>query len=99
MADSAACREQRVLRAFDGLGVLAHMLLGGDLHGRWSEPPTSLISWLDGESDITPTDPETWARELGRALAPGHVVPSDRLADLPSVFDGRGSQARVRRID
>jgi aminoglycoside phosphotransferase (APT) family kinase protein len=95
MADSAACREQRVLRTLDGLGGLAPVPLGGDLDGQWSEHPTSLISWLDGESDITPSDPQTWARELGRALALVHVVPSDRLAGLPSVFDGRGSQAEL----
>jgi aminoglycoside phosphotransferase (APT) family kinase protein len=95
MADSAACREQRVLRALGGLGGLAPVLLGGDLDGRWSEHPTSLISWLDGESDITPSDPEGWARELGRALAVVHVVASDRMADLPSVFDGRGARAEL----
>ncbi len=94
-ADSAACREQHVLRALDGLGGLAPVLLGGDLDGRWSEHPTSLISWLDGESDITPSDPETWAGELGRALALVHLVPSDRLTGLPSVFDGRGSPAAL----
>ncbi len=94
-ADPAARREQRVLRVLDGLGGLAPVVLGGDLDGQWSEHPTSLISWLDGESDITPSDPEAWARELGRALALVHVVPSDRLADLPSVFDRRGSQAEL----
>ena len=72
IADSAACREQRVLRDLDGLGGLAPVLLGGDLDGQWSEHPTSLIGWLDGESDITPSDPETWAHELGRALALVH---------------------------
>ena len=92
-ADSAACREQGVLRTLDGLGGLAPVLLGGDLDGQWSEHPTSLISWLDGEPDITPSDPQTWARELGRALALVHVVPSEGLAGLPSVFDGRGSRA------
>ena len=84
MADSAACREQRVLRTLDGLGGLAPVLLGGDLDGRWSEHPTSLISWLDGEADITPSDPETWARELGRALALVHVAtkrPAGGLAE------------------
>jgi aminoglycoside phosphotransferase (APT) family kinase protein len=95
MADSAACREQRVLRALDGLGGLAPVPLGGDLDGQWSEHPTSLISWLDGESDITPSDPQTWARELGRALASVHLVASDRLADLPRVFDARGSEAEL----
>ncbi len=95
MADSGACREQRVLRTLDGLWGLAPELLGGDLDGRWSEHPTSLISWLDGGSDITPSDPEKWARELGRALALVHAVASDRLADLPSVFDGRGAQSEL----
>src|ERR1039457_3126461 len=95
VADSAACGEQRVLRTLDGLGGLAPVLLGGDLDGQWSEHPTSLVSWLGGEADITPCDPQTWARELGRALALVHAVPSDRLADLPSVFDGRGSQAEL----
>ncbi len=95
IADSAACREQRVLRAIDGLGGLAPVLLGGDLDGQWSEHPTSLISWLDGESDITPSDRETWARQLGRALAVVHGVASERLVDLPSVFDARGAWAEL----
>ncbi|HWH12528.1 MAG TPA: phosphotransferase [Solirubrobacteraceae bacterium] len=59
------------------------------------EEPTSLIGWLDGEADITPSDPERWARELGRGLAVVHGVPGDRLAGLPSVFDGRGSAAEL----
>jgi aminoglycoside phosphotransferase (APT) family kinase protein len=95
VADAAAGHEQRVLRTLDGLGGMAPVLLGGDLDGQWSERPTSLISWLDGESDITPNDPERWARDLGRALALVHAVPRDRLADLPSVFDGRRSQAEL----
>jgi aminoglycoside phosphotransferase (APT) family kinase protein len=98
MGDSAACREQRVLRTLDGLGGLAPVLLGGDLDGRWSKHPTSLISWLDGESDIKPSDPAMWARELGRALALVHVVASDRLGGLPSVFDARGSQAELNGL-
>jgi aminoglycoside phosphotransferase (APT) family kinase protein len=87
VGDPAAVREQRVLGILDGLGGLAPVLLGGDLNGRWSKYPTSLISWLDGVSDITPTDPRAWARELGRALAAVHTVPTERLAELPSVFD------------
>ncbi len=91
--DPAPLCEQRVLRALDGLGGLAPVLLSGDLDGRWSKYPTSLISWLDGEPDITPPDPRGWARELGRALAAVHAVPTERLAELPSVFDrGGGSQ-------
>lgn len=95
MADPAACSEQRVLRTLDGLGGLAPVLLGGDLRGEWSEHPTTLISCLDGHSDITPSDPQTWARELGRALALVHVLPHERLAGLPSVFDGRGAQSEL----
>lgn len=93
VGDPAPLQEQRVLRALDGLGGLAPVLLGGDLNGRWSEYPTSLVSWLDGQPDIAPTDPRGWARELGRALAAVHAVPAERLAELPSVFDrGGGSQ-------
>lgn len=88
--DSAGAREQQVLHALDGLGGLAPVVLGSDLDGRWSERQTLLISWLDGEGNITPTDPETWAGQLGHALATVHAVPSDRLAALPSVFDRSG---------
>jgi len=88
--DSAAPREKQVLRVLDGLGDLAPTLLGSDLSGRWSEHPTVLISWLDGEADITPSDPDGWAAQLGRALARVHAAPSDRLSGLPSVFDRSG---------
>lgn len=87
VADDAGAAEQRVLRALDGLGGLAPVLLGGDLDARWSERPTSLISRLDGEADITPSDPERWAQELARALAIVHAVPGERLTGLSSVFD------------
>jgi aminoglycoside phosphotransferase (APT) family kinase protein len=95
MGDPAAVHEQRVLRALDGLGGLAPVLLGGDLDGRWSPCPTSLISWLDGEADITPADPSKWARELGRGLAAVHAVPVERLAELPSVFDRDGGSRAI----
>ncbi len=90
--DPGAAEEQRALQAIDGLGGLAPRLLGGDLDGRWSEHPASLISCLDGQPDITPGDPERWARELGRGLAVVHALPRERLASLPSVFDRRGSE-------
>jgi len=96
IGDPAAGREQRVLRMLDGLGGLAPLPLGGDLDGRWSEHPASLISPLDGEPDISPSDPERWARELARGLALVHAVPGTRPAALPSVFDARGSQTQVR---
>ena len=93
--DPAPLREQRVLRAINGLEGLAPVLLGGDLNGLWSKYPTSLISWLDGQPDITPTDPRGWARELGRALAVVHAVSTERLAELPSVFDRTGGSQGV----
>jgi aminoglycoside phosphotransferase (APT) family kinase protein len=95
VGDSAPAREQGVLRALDGLSGLAPVLLGGDLGGRWSKHPTSLISWIDGEPDITPADPGEWARELGRALVAVHSVPAERLAELPSVFDDRGGSQEL----
>ncbi len=93
--DPAPSHEQHVLRALDGLGGLAPVLLGGDLSGRWSKYPTSLVSWLDGQPDITPSDPREWARELGRALAAVHTVPTGLLADLPNVFDRSGSSQEI----
>ena len=93
--DPAPLHEQRVLRALDGLGGLAPVLLGGDLNGRWSKFPTSLISRLDGEPNINPTDPGRWARELGRALAVLHAVPTERLTELPSVFDRSGGSQEI----
>jgi len=93
--DPAPLREQRALRALDGLGGMAPVLLGGDLNRRWSRHPTSLISWLDGRPDITPTDPRGWARQLGRALAAVHAVPAARLTELPSVFDRGGGSEEI----
>jgi Ser/Thr protein kinase RdoA (MazF antagonist) len=77
------------LSALDGLDGLAPVLLGDDLGGRWSEYPTTLISWLDGRADIVPTDPDRWATQLGQRLASVHAMSSDRLWALPSVFDRR----------
>jgi aminoglycoside phosphotransferase (APT) family kinase protein len=88
--DSAGAHEMQTLQMLDGLDGLAPTLLASELTGRWSEGPTTLISWLNGEADITPSDPDVWAAQLGRALAKVHAVPNHRLADLPSVFD-RGS--------
>jgi len=93
--DPAALREQRVLRVLDGLGGLAPVPLGGDLDGRWSRYPASLIGWLDGQPDIAPTEPGEWARQLGRALAAVHRLPTERLVELPSVFDRRGGSQEI----
>ena len=65
VCDDAAAGEQLVLRILDGLGGLAPKLLDSDLDGRWSARPTSVISLLDGEADITPGDRNGW--EIGRA--------------------------------
>jgi aminoglycoside phosphotransferase (APT) family kinase protein len=93
--DPAGAHERQVLRALDGLKGLAPVLLSSDLAGRWSECPTTLISWLDGHADITPTDPDAWATQLGHALATVHEMPSDRLSGLPSVFDRSGGSREV----
>ena len=94
--DAAAVNEQRVLTMLDGLNGLAPAPLGSDVSGRWSEHPTSLIGWLDGGADITPTDPKSWAQELGRGLAIVHAVTGDWLASLPSVTDrARSPSARL----
>ncbi|HEY2319809.1 MAG TPA: aminoglycoside phosphotransferase family protein [Solirubrobacteraceae bacterium] len=90
VGDPAGGQEQRVLRTLEGLGGLAPVLLGGDLSARWSEHPTSVISSLDGQADVTPSDPQGWARELGRALGVVHALPGEGLPGLPSVFDHRG---------
>ncbi len=90
VGDEACASEQRVLRALDGLGGLAPVLLGGDSNARWSDRPTSLISRLDGHANITPTDVEKWTDELARALAVVHAVPNERLTGLPSVLGHSG---------
>jgi len=95
VADTAGAHEQLVLRTLDGLSGLAPKWLGGDLDARWSDHPTSVISWLDGQADITPTDPDRWAGELGRALAVVHSAPNDRLTELPSVFDRCGGSRQA----
>lgn len=93
--DPGPLREERVLRALNGLGGLAPVPLGGDLNGQRSKHPTALISWLDGQPDITPADPWEWARELGRALAAVHTVATEPLAELPSVFDRSGGSQEI----
>jgi aminoglycoside phosphotransferase (APT) family kinase protein len=96
VGDSAAAHERGVLRALDGLGGLAPVLLGSDLDARWSASPTLLLSWLDGEADVAPSDRERWAVQLGEALATIHAAPSNRFSSLPSVFDHSGaSQAAL----
>lgn len=95
VGDPAGECETKVLQALDGLGGLAPVLLGSDLACRWSECATTLISWLDGEADLLPTDRHAWATQLGRALAELHALPRDGLAALPSLFDDRGGSPEL----
>jgi aminoglycoside phosphotransferase (APT) family kinase protein len=90
VGDPAGERETEVLQALGGLGGLAPVLLGSDLDGRWAECPTTLISWLDGEADILPTDRDAWASQLGQTLAVLHALPREELSALPSLFADRG---------
>lgn len=93
--DPAAECETRVLRALDGLSGLAPVLLGSDLDGAWSKYPTTLISWLDGEADIVPGDPDGWTAQLARTLAVMHALPGEELSSLPSLLDQRGGSREV----
>ncbi len=95
VGDPAGECETKVLQALDGLGGLAPMLLDCDLAGRWSECQTTLISWLDGEADILPSDRNAWASRLGRTLAVLHALPRERLSALPSLFDDRGGSPEL----
>jgi aminoglycoside phosphotransferase (APT) family kinase protein len=90
VGDPAGACETRVLRTLDGLGGLAPVLLGSDLASRWSDCPTTLISFLDGQADIVPTDPDAWATQLGHALASVHATSDERLSALPSALGERG---------
>jgi aminoglycoside phosphotransferase (APT) family kinase protein len=95
VGDLAAASEARVLRALEGFGGLAPVLLDSDAAGRCSGCPTTLISWLDGQADITPANPDAWATQLGHTLASVHAVPGEQLSSLMSVFDRSGGSREV----
>ncbi|QPP07260.1 aminoglycoside phosphotransferase family protein [Streptomyces bathyalis] len=78
--DDSAAREEKVLRALDGLDGFAPRLLGVDPHGERCGLPTVLITRLPGRADITPADPDAAAAALGHALARLHALPHARLA-------------------
>jgi aminoglycoside phosphotransferase (APT) family kinase protein len=85
-------RETRVLAALDGLGGLAPRLLASDASPA-AEVPWVVTSWLPGRADITPRQPEPWARQLGQVLARIHATPLRRLGGFPSVLDRPGGSA------
>jgi aminoglycoside phosphotransferase (APT) family kinase protein len=93
VGDPAAADEERVLGLLNGLGGLCPVLLSCDLDHRWSPGTTVITSWLDGEAEITPADPTSWATQLGQALATVHSVLVASLSTWSSVFD-RGSGNR-----
>lgn len=90
--DSGAVREARVLTALDGLDGLCPRLLASDVDGATTGRPTTLISRLRGTAEITASEPDGWAEELGKALALVHATPLDRIGDLPALADTRGGQ-------
>jgi aminoglycoside phosphotransferase (APT) family kinase protein len=85
--DEAARHEVRVLDALEGLGGLAPRLLASDVD---DDRPWTLVSRLPGGADISPVDPDDFARHLGRALARIHGTDVERVRGFPSVFDRRG---------
>jgi aminoglycoside phosphotransferase (APT) family kinase protein len=92
--DTAAGNDARVLRLLDGLNGICPVVLSCDLERRWSERPTVITSWIDGQADITPGDPDGSAEKLGRALAKVHAFPAD-ASSLTSVFERRGGSLEV----
>ena len=85
--DHAARDEVRVLTALDGIDGLAPRLLAKSAGGKPSEGSWLLISRLPGAANITPSQPVTWAAQLGEALAQVHATPRHRLTGFPSVSD------------
>jgi aminoglycoside phosphotransferase (APT) family kinase protein len=84
--DTAAEDEAAVLQALDGLGGLTPRLLARDFVAEETGRPWVLISRLPGHADITPRDPEDWARQLGQVLARLHATPPTQFTALRSVL-------------
>jgi aminoglycoside phosphotransferase (APT) family kinase protein len=85
--DGAAEREAHVLQVLDGLDGYVPQVLG---HATGADGSWVAISRLVGAPIISPDDPVTWARGLGRALARLHSVPSRTILRLPSALTRPG---------
>lgn len=90
VGDAAAGKEAHVLRELDGLDGLIPRLLASEVDAA-AVRPWLLISRLAGRADITPRDPESWAAQLGVALARLHAAPPSRLAGLHGVLERPGA--------
>jgi aminoglycoside phosphotransferase (APT) family kinase protein len=91
IGDAAAVNEARVLKALNGLDGLTPRLLDGDVDAAQTDRPWVVISRLPGKADITPSDPEMWARQLGQGLARLHATPAARHSTLPGVLERDGA--------
>jgi aminoglycoside phosphotransferase (APT) family kinase protein len=90
IGDPAAANEAAVLQALDGLGGLVPRLLAHEVVAEGSVRPWVLISRLSGHAEITPRDPQRWARELGETLAKVHATPRAQFAALHDVLQRPG---------
>jgi aminoglycoside phosphotransferase (APT) family kinase protein len=91
VGDPAAAHEAHVLQALDGLGGLVPRLLDSELVAAQTARPWMLISRLPGNADITPSDPEDWARQLGQVLARLHSTAPARYEELADVLERDGA--------
>jgi aminoglycoside phosphotransferase (APT) family kinase protein len=91
IGDVAAEREARVLLALNGLDGLTPCLLDSDAAAARSVRPWLLTSRLPGSANITPSDSENVARQLGRVLARLHSTSPSRYAALPDVLEREGA--------
>jgi aminoglycoside phosphotransferase (APT) family kinase protein len=91
IGDSAAGNEARVLQALNGLDGLTPRLLDSEVEAAETVRTWVLISRLPGHAEITPRDPESWARQLGQVLARLHATPPTRYAALDSVVERDGA--------
>jgi aminoglycoside phosphotransferase (APT) family kinase protein len=90
--DDSVAGEAEVLLELDGLDGLAPRLLAEGV----SDPvPWLLLSRLPGAADITSSEPEVVAKELGLALSKVHRVPGDLFARFPKVCQMTGGGLKV----
>lgn len=67
--------EADILRAVHGAGLSAPELIAADAEGRESDGrPGILMTRLPGRVDVTPTDPDSWLRQIAAAVVRIHDV-------------------------